>query len=62
MAAALILSCSEKPVQPDDPGTPGTEEVPVEPEPKPEPEPGPEPGPEPEKEIKPMLDLVFNAD
>lgn len=56
VAAVLVSSCTETPIQPETPDTSGTEETPVEPTPEPEPE------PEPEKEIKPMLDLVFNDD
>lgn len=54
MAAVMVFSCTEKPVEPDTSDKSGTEETPVDPTPEPE--------PEPEKEIKPMLDLVFNAD
>ena len=58
MVAALVFSCTEKPVEPETPDTPNTEDVPAEPE---QPEPG-TPEPEPEQEIVPMLDFVFNAD
>ena len=42
VAAVLVSSCTETPIQPETPDTSGTEETPVEPTPEPEPEPTPE--------------------